>query len=77
MSKGTDIGRMALCGDVAYTFKNIEGKIPIGGVDPQEWHATMSKLKESDVLLPGHDPDIVKRWTMDPGFPIGSKLTSS
>jgi glyoxylase-like metal-dependent hydrolase (beta-lactamase superfamily II) len=73
----TGIGRMALCGDVAYTFKNIEGNIPIGGVNPQEWHAAMSKLRQSDVLLlPGHDPDIVKRWTMGPGFPIGSKRTS-
>jgi len=53
---------VALCGYLAYIFKYRWG-IPIGDVDPKEWHTAMSKLRELDVLQPGHDPDIVKRWT--------------
>jgi glyoxylase-like metal-dependent hydrolase (beta-lactamase superfamily II) len=59
----TEEGRVALCGDVAYTFRNIEGNIPIGGVDPKEWFAAMEKVRgEADILLPGHDPEILRRW---------------
>jgi len=73
----TEIGCVALCGDFAYTFRNIEGNVPIGGVDPRAWHAAMSKLRGSDVLMPGHDPEIVKRWAIGSRLDLGSKRTSS
>lgn len=59
----TAIGRVVLCGDVAYLFENIEGPRPIGWADANEWRAAMARARGAgDVLLPGHDPLLLERY---------------
>ncbi|WP_221226830.1 N-acyl homoserine lactonase family protein [Paenibacillus baekrokdamisoli] len=60
----TDIGRVVLTGDVAYLYDNLEEDHPIGyGVNVYESVEALRRLKAAgDVLLPGHDKEIMTRY---------------
>ena len=58
-SKGTAI----ITGDVAFKYRNIEENIPIGlAYNTEQCMAAMERIRrEADIILPGHDPEILER----------------
>lgn len=59
----TAAGRIALLGDVAYLYDNLEDDRPPGGCDPAEWRRAIAKAQaEADHLVPGHDPRVMERF---------------
>lgn len=58
-------GLLALCGDLAYLYENLEQMRPIGWCDTNAWHEAVARLHEAaDILVPGHDPKAMDRpWT--------------
>jgi N-acyl homoserine lactone hydrolase len=60
----THKGRVVLTGDVAYLYDNLELDHPIGlGVSLYESVEALRRLKlEGDLLLPGHDKEILTRY---------------
>lgn len=66
----TDTGRVALAGDIALTYKNLQFKWPGGffcNLD-QVIQAYNRLLKEADIVVPGHDWEFFKIF---PGGKIG------
>lgn len=66
----TDIGRVALLGDVALTYKNLQFKWPGGffcNLD-QVIQAYDRVSKEADIVVPGHDWEFFEKF---PGGKIG------
>lgn len=59
----TNIGRAVITGDVVFKYRNIEENIPIGlPYSTEQCIAAMERIRrEADIILPGHDPDILKR----------------
>lgn len=58
----TPTGRVALLGDVAYLYDNLEDDRPPGGCDPAEWRRAIAKVRGvADLLVPGHDPRVMQR----------------
>ncbi len=57
-------GTAVLTGDVAFQYGNVERDHPIGlAVDLQECYAAMERFREeADILVPGHDPEILERY---------------
>lgn len=59
----TEKGKVALAGDAAYLFANLEEDRPIGWAPEEETRAALARLRESaDLILPGHDPLILERY---------------
>ncbi len=59
----TAAGGVALLGDVAYLYDNLEDDRPPGGCDPAEWRRAIAKARaEADHLVPGHDPRVMERF---------------
>ncbi len=60
----TKIGKIILAGDVVLTYRNIEENIPVGfNCNLEECFNAMEKIKkEADVILPGHDPIVFKKY---------------
>jgi len=59
----TKKGVVVLSGDAAYLFKNIEEEHPIGWTDPEDSLRAIKLLKSAgDIILPGHDPEILNRF---------------
>ncbi len=57
-------GKAILGGDTIWLYKNIEEDIPISEAHSlDECRAAMRWIrKEADIILPGHDPEILKRF---------------
>ncbi len=55
-------GPTVLCGDVAFTYKNLQQDIPIGlSTSVEESLLSMRKIRKlGKVLLPGHDPLVMR-----------------
>lgn len=63
----TSAGRVALMGDVAYLYANLEEDRPPGGSDPTEWRQAVAKARAAaDHLVPGHDPCVMERFAAGP-----------
>lgn len=60
----TNLGRVILAGDVVFAYRNIEEDIPVGFNSNLEecFHAMERIRKESDIIIPGHDPNVLKRY---------------
>lgn len=61
----TSAGKAVLCGDIAYTFKNIRDRIPVG------WYynladtvvaleRALATAARPDLLLPNHDTEVMQ-----------------
>lgn len=56
-------GKVVLSGDVAYMFENIEGDRPIRSDDVDACREALKVLRShGDIVLPGHDPQILERY---------------
>lgn len=66
----TGAGTAIITGDVVYLYENLERDHPIGlGVSVTECLQAMARIRrEADIVLPGHDPQILERH---PGGLIG------
>jgi len=60
----TNLGRAVITGDVVFKYRNIEENIPIGlPYSTEQCIAAMERIRrEADIVLPGHDPEILKRY---------------
>ena len=60
----TDLGRAAVAGDVVSLYANLDLNIPVGVAESfEECLAAMARVRrESDIILPGHDPDVLNRF---------------
>jgi glyoxylase-like metal-dependent hydrolase (beta-lactamase superfamily II) len=60
----TKVGKVCICGDNCFLYKNIEEKLPIGLTNNlYESIAFIEKLPElGDILIPGHDPQFFERF---------------
>jgi glyoxylase-like metal-dependent hydrolase (beta-lactamase superfamily II) len=59
----TERGRAVFAGDVAYLYANLESDRPIGGVPPPAWATAAATIRRyADILIPGHDPEVLERW---------------
>ncbi len=60
----TEAGRVILTGDVVFTYRNIEEDISIGfNSNLEECLCAMERIrKEADIIIPGHDPNVLKRY---------------
>jgi len=59
----TNVGRAVITGDVVFKYRNIEENIPIGlPYSTEQCITAMERIRrEADIILPGHDPEILKR----------------
>lgn len=66
----TSVGRVVLPGDVVYLYDNLEPRERAPGwVDAGLWAEAARKVRAmGDLVLPGHDPEVLCRW---PGGVIG------
>ncbi len=66
----TTAGRAVLCGDVVFLYGNIEENIPVAYcTNLLECYQAMDRIRETaDIVLPNHDPEVLKRH---PGGIIG------
>ena len=59
----TKSGNAVITGDVIFKYRNIEENIPIGMANTEQSIAAMKKVREkADIILPGHDPEIMQRY---------------
>ncbi len=60
----TEQGKVAIAGDVAFTYRNLAEDIPIGlATSIEECFAAMARLRRAaDIVLPGHDPLVLSRY---------------
>ncbi len=60
----TKIGIVLFCGDVVGAYRNLEEGIPIALIQNlEETLNAMEKIKKiGDIIIPGHDPKILKRF---------------
>lgn len=67
----THMGPALLAGDVVYKYENIERNRPTRSPDPSACEQAMAKIRSlADIVLPGHDPLTLERWS---GGVIGGK----
>ena len=64
ISVETEKGKAVLTGDVVFRYENIEKNIPVGlCYNLIECLDAMERIrKEADIILPGHDPEIVEKF---------------
>lgn len=57
-------GRAIITGDVVSLYANVEMDIPIGVYEDREQvMAAMARIRrESDIIIPSHDPLVLERW---------------
>lgn len=60
----TDLGRVALAGDIMYNYKNLELDWPTGSFwSLQDLMAGYDRLRQvADIIIPGHDWDVNRRY---------------
>ena len=60
----TEIGNIVFCGDVVGAYRNLEENIPIALIQNlEETLIAMEKIKKiGNIIIPGHDPEILKRF---------------
>jgi glyoxylase-like metal-dependent hydrolase (beta-lactamase superfamily II) len=60
----TNEGNAIICGDVVFTYRNIENDVPVGfNSNLEECFLAMERLrKEADIILPNHDPEVLTRY---------------
>jgi len=60
----TEKGSVVFAGDSVFLYKNLELGVPIGvGRKPAERIWSMRRIQQAgDVVIPGHDPDILRRF---------------
>jgi glyoxylase-like metal-dependent hydrolase (beta-lactamase superfamily II) len=74
----TPQGTAVFTGDVAFLYGNVEQDHPVGLlVDIEECYAAMARFRqEADILVPGHDPEILERYPdgviVEPPLPSNS-----
>jgi len=70
----TQLGPVALTGDVVYKYENIEKDRPARTPDERACRAAMAKIRSlADIVLPAHDPLTLTRW---PDGVIGNAISS-
>jgi glyoxylase-like metal-dependent hydrolase (beta-lactamase superfamily II) len=56
-------GTAVLAGDVAYMYRHVEENAIINTGDEPPCYAALERIRrEADIVLPGHDPEIMRRW---------------
>lgn len=57
-------GIAIICGDTVFLYRNIEENRPIGAAHSiDECYTAMERIRrEADIVLPGHDPEVLKRY---------------
>jgi N-acyl homoserine lactone hydrolase len=56
-------GTAVLTGDVAYMYRHLEENVIINTGDEPPCYAALERIRrEADIVLPGHDPEIMRRW---------------
>jgi glyoxylase-like metal-dependent hydrolase (beta-lactamase superfamily II) len=60
----TNAGNAIICGDVVFTYRNIENDVPVGfNSNLEECFLAMERFrKEADIILPNHDPEVLARY---------------
>jgi glyoxylase-like metal-dependent hydrolase (beta-lactamase superfamily II) len=61
----TDLGKAVLCGDIAYTFRNVRDYIPVGwyyhlGETAAALDRALATVSHPDLAFPNHDTEIMQ-----------------